>query len=65
MNELKKCLHIPGLIQDTITSSQLTDLVLDKLGLEGWRENMQSPIAGLFWSSNPSLFLTAQNEIES
>ena len=63
MNELKKCLHIPGLIQDTITSSQLTDLVLDKLGLEGWRENMQSAV--LFWSSNPSLFLTAQNEIES
>lgn len=44
MNGLKKCLHSPGLIQDTITSSQLTDLVLDKLGLEGGGRTCRVPL---------------------
>lgn len=52
VNGIKQYLHIPGVIQDTITSFLVTDFILRRFGLEGWRENKQSPIAVLFPSSN-------------
>ena len=63
VNGIKQYLHIPGVIQDTITSSLVTDFILCRFGLEVWTGGRAPLLFSFGPPTNLSLFLSHCSEL--